>query len=114
MEQRFKKCLHFEETSEQDNPYLLRVGALKIYCEHKSTAKAVFFLRSSVSKKRRNKTTRTCYGLVRLRFTANVNKLRRQSFFYGAAFQRNGVLQFNYFFSCTLTVFGVIIIYIAL
>lgn len=70
MEQRF------EETSKQDNPHLLRVGALKIYCERKQTAKAVFFLRSSVSK--------------------------------------NSVLQFNYFFSCTLTVFGVIIIYIAL
>lgn len=75
-EQRFEKCLRFRETAKQNNPYLLRVGALKIYCERKQTAKAVYF--------------------------------------YGAAFQRNGVLQFNYFFSCTLTVFGVIIIYIAL
>ena len=33
----------FEETAKQNNPYLLRVGALKIYCERKQTAKAVFF-----------------------------------------------------------------------
>lgn len=37
MEQRFK------ETANQDNPHLLRVGAFKIYCERKPTAKAVFF-----------------------------------------------------------------------
>lgn len=37
MEQRFK------ETSKQDNPHLLRVGAFKIYCERKQTATAVFF-----------------------------------------------------------------------
>lgn len=42
-EQRFEKCLRFEETAKQDNPHLLRVGALKIYCERKQTAKAVFF-----------------------------------------------------------------------
>ena len=52
-EQRFEKCLRFRETAKQNNPYLLRVGALKIYCERKQTATAVFFLRSSVSKKRR-------------------------------------------------------------
>lgn len=52
-EQRFEKCLRFEETAKQDNPHLLRVGALKIYCERKQTAKAVFFLRSSVSGKHR-------------------------------------------------------------
>ena len=69
MEQRFEKCLHFKETAKQDNPHLLRVGAFKIYCERKQTAKAVFFTE-----------------------------------------QRFAV----YFFSCTLTVFGVIIIYIAL
>lgn len=50
-EQRFEKCLRFRETAKQNNPYLLRVGALKIYCERKQTAKAVFFLRSSVSGK---------------------------------------------------------------
>lgn len=44
MEQCFEKCLHFKETAKQDNPYLLRVGAFKIYCERKQTAKAVFFL----------------------------------------------------------------------
>ena len=37
-EQRFEKCLRFEETAKQNNPYLLRVGALKIYCERKQTA----------------------------------------------------------------------------
>ena len=42
-EQRFEKCLRFEETAKQNNPYLLLVGALKIYCERKQTAKAVFF-----------------------------------------------------------------------
>lgn len=43
MEQRFEKCLRFKETAKQNNPYLLRVGAFKIYCERKQTAKAVFF-----------------------------------------------------------------------
>lgn len=33
----------FKETAKQDNPHLLRVGAFKIYCERKQTAKAVFF-----------------------------------------------------------------------
>lgn len=37
-EQRFEKCLRFRETAKQNNPYLLRVGALKIYCERKQTA----------------------------------------------------------------------------
>ena len=36
----------FEETAKQDNPHLLRVGALKIYCERKPTAiSSLFFVK---------------------------------------------------------------------
>lgn len=108
MEQRFK------ETSKQDNPHLLRVGAFKIYCERKQTATAVFFFTEQRFEKclrfeepaKQNNPYLLRVGALKIYCERKQTAI--SSLFYSYNRHFHGLL----FFSCTLTVFGVIILYI--